>query len=309
MVEFSSSEVDIPLPHIRLAGRRWGDKSKPLLLALHGWLDNANSFEPLAQKLTQEHGFQVLAIDWPGHGLSEHRKGRYMLHFVDYICDVDVLVSYLTRSPSYGAPIAIVGHSLGGIIASSFTAAFPNRVKHLVLIEAVAPLYEDPSNAHARLKKGLESHLQFVKKLQVKDIALAEGEITHQPSVVYESSEVAVQARAKLTGMDEQWCRMLIQRNMNVHENGVSWRSDPRLRLDSLVRLSFEQVDNIMTAVPTPTLLILGEQGFERMKGLLPKARKWFDNLEEYVLPGDHHLHMENSEGVAKSIAKFVNIS
>lgn len=122
-----------------------GAKDKPLLLALHGWLDNANSFEPLAAHLLD---YQVLAIDWPGHGFSAHRPGHYPLHWIDYLYDLDALLTALPQKPA-----AMIGHSLGGIIASAYTATFPEKVNKLVLIEALSPLSELPTQAKARLKK------------------------------------------------------------------------------------------------------------------------------------------------------------
>ena len=126
-----AKEITIQLPHIKLAAKLWGSQDKPLILALHGWLDNANSFLPLSQCLAD---YQIMAIDWPGHGLSEHRPGKYPLHWIDYLYDLDAL---LTALPAHQQPTAILGHSLGGIIASAYTAAFPEKVASLVLVEAL----------------------------------------------------------------------------------------------------------------------------------------------------------------------------
>ena len=48
-------EIELPLRHVRLAAKAWGDPSDPPLLALHGWLDNAGSFDALAPLLTGRH--------------------------------------------------------------------------------------------------------------------------------------------------------------------------------------------------------------------------------------------------------------
>ena len=41
-------EISIDLPHIRLAGQRWGD-GEHIVLALHGWLDNAASLAVISE--------------------------------------------------------------------------------------------------------------------------------------------------------------------------------------------------------------------------------------------------------------------
>ena len=69
----------------KIAALTNGNDQAPLLLCLHGWLDNAASFQPLMPYLADYH---VIAIDWPGHGLSSHRSEDAHYHFIDWIYDL-----------------------------------------------------------------------------------------------------------------------------------------------------------------------------------------------------------------------------
>ena len=66
-IKLSESRIDIPLG--RIAALRGGTPGAPRVLALHGWLDNAASFLPLAAHLR---AIDLVALDLPGHGHSAH---------------------------------------------------------------------------------------------------------------------------------------------------------------------------------------------------------------------------------------------
>ena len=285
----SDNEITLELPHITLAGRLWGSPDKPLLLALHGWLDNADSFLPISEHLTD---YQILAIDWPGHGGSEHRPGSYPLHWVDYLYDLDAVIELLFNQFEL-KPLAIMGHSLGGIIASAYAAAFPERVNKLVLIEALAPLYESESKSKTRLKNSFVGHRRYLAS-KAKSVS------------VYRDLSIAANARHKLTALELQWCELLTQRNMQNLDSGVCWRSDPRLKLDSPLRLTFSQVDALMQTHAVNTLLIAGNGGFPQLREAIPTARRWFSQLQTIELEGNHHLHMGNAVNVADAIKRFL---
>ena len=53
-------EVRLSLPHIELAAHLFGPEGGLPVIALHGWLDNANSFARLAPKLK---GLRIIALD------------------------------------------------------------------------------------------------------------------------------------------------------------------------------------------------------------------------------------------------------
>ncbi|MEO1171337.1 MAG: alpha/beta fold hydrolase [Myxococcota bacterium] len=66
-------ELTIEIPGLALAAVAYGPADGVPVLALHGWLDNAASFEPLGPKLT---GCRVVVLDSAGHGRSEHRAAH-----------------------------------------------------------------------------------------------------------------------------------------------------------------------------------------------------------------------------------------
>lgn len=280
------NEVVIELPHIRLAGRVWGDNSKPLLIALHGWLDNANSFEPLSKYLDD---YQLLAVDWPGHGLSQHRPGHYPLHWIDYLYDLELLIETITAvKPIYG----VIGHSLGGIVASAYSAAFADKVPRWIFIEALSPLVEDPNNSRKRLTRSFQDHRRGLRP---------EGRLQRNTSL-----DAAVKARHRLTGLDMQWCRLLIERNLEISDDGARWRSDPRLKLDSPMRLTFEHVQGLMKDHCGEVLLISGRDGYPIASEVSERVQSWYHKLTCVELEGDHHLHMGNSQQVATEIKHFL---
>lgn len=292
----TSVPLTLSLEHISLSAKRYGVADKPIILALHGWLDNADSFAPLAAAMAENgllDAFQLLAIDWPGHGLSEHRKGAYPLHWIDYIFDLDVLIEHLQQDNN-SQEIILLGHSLGGIIASAYNASFPDKVSQLILIEALAPLFESVDKSKLRLQKSIEQHKKFNLKRE-------------KPPVYYPSLELLSQARHKLTGLGLNWCELLMARNTELTLKGYRWRSDPRLKLDSAYRFTFEQVDALMTYTQTPCLVVLGENGFEQLKQQMLIIDKWFENASQVLLEGDHHLHMGNATGVAAKISDFIH--
>lgn len=293
MLNVNVEEIQLPLAHITLAAKRYGHADKPVILALHGWLDNADSFVPLAHAFAQQKlfdKFQLLCIDWPGHGLSDHRPGRYPLHWVDYIYDLQAVIHTLSQDTG---PIILLGHSLGGIIASAYNACLAENIHKLILIEALAPLSESASKAKDRLRKGLLQQQRFNRQVT-------------RDSSTYSSMDLAVQARHKLTGLAIPWCELITKRNMAITDGQYHWRSDPRLKLDSLNRFSFEQVDALMSTSNTSTLLMVGHDGYKHLTTSTEQANKWFSNIEIIQLSGDHHLHMGNAYTVAESIGAFI---
>jgi len=63
-----AQELRIPVPYGHIAGKAWGDPSGKPILGLHGWLDNAGTFDHLAPLINE--GYYLVSVDQAGHGLT-----------------------------------------------------------------------------------------------------------------------------------------------------------------------------------------------------------------------------------------------
>src|SRR5271166_1405825 len=104
--------------------RRWGpasSNSRAPLVLLHGWGDTGDTFQFLVDAFQEDR--PAVALDWRGFGQSGWARDGYW--FPDYLADLDEFLSQLLP----GEPARIVGHSMGGNIASLYAGLRPERVR------------------------------------------------------------------------------------------------------------------------------------------------------------------------------------
>ena len=277
-------ELSFQLSHIRLSALAWGEPEQPRVVALHGWLDNGASFAPLAEHLE---GYQLIALDWPGHGHSDHRPIGASYHLVDYVYDLYCLI----EEQQWG-PVHIIGHSLGAIVASMFAGAFPELVDRLVLIEALGPITAEPNQSRSNLRKAAKSQYQ----------------LTHKQKPVHGDLESAIKARQAASDFSYEIAKILVSRGVDQVEGGYTWRSDIRLRSHSPWRMTQAQAHNIVSGISAPTLLFKGTRGLPMVEDAITNRAAWLADLTVEVLAGGHHLHMETPQLVAQKIHKHFSL-
>ncbi len=277
----STSEITLELPHLRLAARVWGPEDGLPVLALHGWLDNAASFEGLAPLLP---GCRIVALDHAGHGLSAHRK-HSTYYVLDYVADALAAAAALGWSR-----YAMLGHSLGAGVAALCAGTYPERVTRLALIEGFAPLADDPEKAASRLRTALDR----------------EARGSRQNTAPYASIDDAARARTRATGLPHEAAKTLVKRALEAVEGGWRWRTDARLRWPSRVRLSEAQIRSFLSAIRCPVRAIRAENGPSFNESSLAEHRACVRDLEVVKLAGGHHLHLEDPRCVAAVLAPFL---
>ena len=277
-------EVRLSLPHIELAAHMSGPEHGLPVIALHGWLDNANSFARLAPKLP---GLRIAALDFAGHGHSDHRPRGAGYSLADYAFDVLCVAEQLGWER-----FALLGHSLGAIVSVVIAGSFPERVTHLALIDGIMLRNGPVEDTAERMGQALQAQL----------------DLQHKRKSVHPTLERAIEARMKgMVAVSREAAELLAQRGLMPVPGGYSWRSDSRLTLPSPLRLTDEQAMSFIRRVNCPGTLVVAEQGMlASHSGLLDQLPF---NLER--LPGGHHLHLNDESGavlVADCFNRFFSV-
>lgn len=269
-------ERDIAVPHLRLSMQIWGASSAPPLLALHGWLDNAGSFAKLAPLLADR--WQVIALDLPGHGHSDHLPPGTHYHFIEYVRSVLAVVDALGLSR-----YQLLGHSLGAGIAALIAAAMPDRVERLMLIEGIGPIGDDGRQTLHRFRE-----------------AFAAPAVASRPLRMFASIDQAVSARTLASGLPAEQARPIVARGLRDTGDGWHWRSDPRLNQPTPLRLAEQQIHALLRGIEAPTALLLAQPEAPYLPAAKIQARAdCVDEITVTQMNGHHHLHLEHPETVA----------
>ena len=276
-------ELRFDLAHLSLSALAMGSPDKPLMLALHGWLDNAASFIPLSAYLDD---YYVVAVDLAGHGNSAHRAPGNHYHQLDFVQDLHELVE------SQGwQRFVLLGHSMGGIIASLYASCFSEKVSQLITIEAFGPLTQDADSSARQLRESIESRIRANRTKARHPASLAQ----------------TIEARVNAGDISQQAATLLVERTVGQHDTGYYFKTDRRLRTVSSLRLTMPQAEAFMRNILCPVLVILGDKGFASLREVLSQRSAWLTQLSTVECAGHHHLHMDNPAEVAQAIRAFLS--
>ena len=291
MKKIYAREITLQLPHIKLRARSWGKPDGQPILALHGWLDNAASFDFLAvQLLARQPHLQIIALDLPGHGRSEHYPGKYGHLFIDYVSTIMEVFDNLGWQKAI-----LLGHSMGAAIGTLVSGAFPEHVSHLILIDAIGPIPEEAKNAPARYRSYYEQLTQL-------------GARKKNGLNTYSSLKSLVRARQRKNQISTTSALLLLKRSMEKQAHGYSFRNDPMLSLTSKLRMTNEHVLAFVEEVRASTLLLIAKEGiYSAYEELMEKCIQLYQKIQVHRdLAGGHHLHMEEATMTAKLIDQWL---
>jgi len=144
---FSDSEVVLPQSHEFHLGRMrfhyldWGNKDRPTIVFLHGGALTAHTWDLVCLALRDD--FHCVALDQRGHGDSDWAAdGDYSIGAA--LADSKGFVDHLGLDK-----FILVGMSLGAINSLAFAVAHPERLSHLVIIDA-GPEMRRPGSSRIR---------------------------------------------------------------------------------------------------------------------------------------------------------------
>lgn len=208
-------------------------------MLLHGFMDAGATWDRVAVGLAQG-GLRVLAPDFRGFGDGPRVPAGGYYHFPDYVADVAALLVAAVG----GEPVFLVGHSMGGTVATLYAGAFPERVAKLALLEGLGPPPGDFGEIPVRMRRWIE-----------------------------QVDRVRSQAEKAMRSMDEAYLRLsakhgsvapetlrerLPQLAHETADGRVCWRADPLHRTPGPVPFSALGFAASARCVTCPVLIVSG---------------------------------------------------
>jgi pimeloyl-ACP methyl ester carboxylesterase len=156
LIQNAARSEFIPIRHLSYHVLQWGTPAadKTPLVMLHGWMDVAASFQFVVDALAQDHW--VIAPDWRGFGLTE-TPNTDNFWFPDYLADLDQVLDHYVGD----RPVNLMGHSMGGHVATLFAGVRPERIHRLINLEGFGLPTTRPAQAPSRLAKWMDELKAF----------------------------------------------------------------------------------------------------------------------------------------------------
>jgi pimeloyl-ACP methyl ester carboxylesterase len=278
-------EIKIPVSWGTLKAQVQGKPSaKRTFVAIHGWLDNSNSFLPMIQQWPDDSRW--ICIDMAGHGKSDWRPAGFCYHFFDYIQDlVDVFQSLKLEQ------VHLVGHSLGAGVAAFFAGSFPDRTLSLACLDSLGPLPFASASLPQHYREFRKEWEHYLSRAKVKRLI---------PSV-----SRAVAARRMAGTLLPESAELLVKRNLKKQSKVWVWGTDPRLRLPTAYRVSEDQVRAFLAAIQAPTLIVEASRGVIAAGAYRKERLALLKNMYRKTVEGDHHVHMDHPERIIPILNQF----
>ncbi len=250
----------------------WGAEqhTDPPVVCLHGVMGNGHLWDQFASELATRR--RVIAPDFRGHGDSGWATPpNYALR--DYRADVEVLLEALEIKR-----FAVVGHSMGGLVALMLAGMHPRNVRKLVVVDIEA--------------KPPDSQIDHLRVL---------GQRGHRVLPDFESTtQAALQA---LPEVDEEIVSWILPYAFKRVGGGHIPKWDPA----TLAQLEHWNVEPWLARVRCPSLLVRGDgshvmraQVAESMAGVLD------DCLLETIVGAQHQVMLQQPQMFAEVVLPFL---
>lgn len=258
------------------------------MFLLHGWMDVSASFQYLIDAF--KHNWYVIAPDWRGFGLSGWVTEGYW--FQDYYADLDALLDLY--SPD--APAHVIGHSMGGNIACTYSGIRPQRVRKLVSLEGFGAGRAKPDMAPGRYERWL-------------------NELREPPSFrTYDSFDaVAARLRKNNSRLTQDKADFLAQHWAHRLDDGaITLRFDPRHKIVNPVMNRVEELIACWRRITCPVLWVATNEIDMRnwrkdTPTQLAERKSAFRDFREVLLDDSGHMmHHDQPERLAAIIEEFL---
>jgi len=249
------------------------DAAKPTVIFLHGVLHD-HSVWILQSRYLANHGWNVLAVDLPGHCRSHGAPSASVEEAADFV---------IALLDAAGLPkAALVGHSFGSLVVLEAASRAPQRVSQLVLVGTAFPMKVSPALLEASLNEPM-------KALELVNI-FSRSTLAPPPSALGPGTWVY--------GASMALGRRVLASNPHVNLFYTGFKACD----------SYTNGEAAMAQVPCPVLFVLGSVDQmtppKAAQSLVQKAR----HAQVVYLPGGHHQMNETPEAMLTALTGFLKV-
>jgi pimeloyl-ACP methyl ester carboxylesterase len=283
LTEATMRETLIDIRGLRMCLCSWGPEEGPLVLCLHGILEQGAAWSEVAIRLAQQ-GYRVIAPDFRGHGRSAHAGKGGSYNLLDFLSDIDAIVENIADRA-----FTLVGHSLGSVVAAIFASIRPQKIKNLILVETVLP--SDTEDIEETAKQ-LVTHLDYLTS-------------TPEHPIFPNLAIAAERLRQATPALSETLATKLAERITEPCEGGVRWRWAPLLRTRAGIvfnGIGKSKYLGLLRRIAVPITLVYGDKSNFNRQEDLSEQQAAMPAAQKIVLSGGHNLHLETPSALARAI-------
>ena len=286
----------VPIRHLKYHVRQWGTPSadKTPWVMVHGWMDVSASFQFVIDCLQQDHW--VIAPDWCGFGLTDTpNTDNYW--FPDYLADLDFLLDHYVGD----RPVNLVGHSMGGHIATLYAGVRPERIHRLINLEGFGMPTSRPAQAPGRYAKWMD---------ELKTLHKGEQDLKPYPNLEAVAQRLMKTnprlGQDKADWLAQHWARPNAQGEWRILGHAAHKVINAQL-------FRVEEILAIYERISAPTLCVVAQEDslsqWWKEKYTLTEFKQRISvisNLEHAVISdAGHMLHHDQPEKLALLIESF----
>lgn len=276
-------ELEVPANGLVHRVIEWPAATTTPVVLLHGYMDAAGTWDLVAPALHAA-GHRTFCPHQRGFGRAPRVPSGGYYHFADYVADLAELVDALAPDQR----IHLVGHSMGGAVASYYAGAFPERIATLSLLEGIGPPDSDASDAPNRMANF------------IRDVRLARHRAPSSAPIPRERALARLEANHP--GLDRELLATRLEHLVEERDGGVVFLFDPLHRTTSPTPFSAANYRAFAARVKAPVLAVFGGATGFRPPDTAERLAA-FTTLHELDLPGaGHMMHWTRPDELSRAL-------
>lgn len=285
------------MPWGNLSGVWWGRQDVRPVLTLHGWMDNAGTFDRLIPLLPDHVGY--LAIDLPGHGRSGHFAPGMYYNLIDYLRTIETV-----RLKMKWDVVSLLAHSMGSKLSFYYSSLKPKNVDMFLGIDVMKPLVKATNRI-------IDDNVKQIDKMIVNDARQAENK--EPPSYTLDELSDRV-VKGSHGSVPKELAHHLLERAVSpskVHDGKFYFHRDDRLKMMNYTLSFHELAQDMAKRIEAPHFFVKANQApyyedvkyFDEVLETLKQTNPnfWFRRAE-----GQHHIHLTDPTKISADMSEFI---